>query len=95
MKTLQCKAFPSNVSPVIPDVSLLVSNSEERTFQYGKEIDWMRGGVLRYAEQATLKIDADREQKNRFRIGTEYKDLFHHLTKNIPEFHQFHVMYSR
>jgi hypothetical protein len=39
-------------------------------FSPGKEIEGLRGGVHRYAAQASLKIDAARAEKVRFRMKT-------------------------
>ncbi len=37
----------------------------------GKKIEGLRGGVHRYAAQASLKIDAARAEKDRFRMETK------------------------
>ncbi len=39
-------------------------------FRRGKEIKGLRGGVHRYAAQASLRIDAATAEKNRFRTET-------------------------
>jgi hypothetical protein len=39
-------------------------------FRPGKEVKELRGGVLLYAAQSILKIDAARVEKNRFRTET-------------------------
>jgi len=41
-------------------------------FRPGKEIKGLRGGVHRYAAQASPMIDAARAEKNRFRMETIY-----------------------
>jgi hypothetical protein len=42
-------------------------------FRPGKEIEGLRGGVRRYAAQASPKIDAARAEKDRFRMETSYR----------------------
>ena len=44
-------------------------------FRPGKEIEGLRGGVHRYAAQASPKIDAARAEKDRFRMETK-QELF-------------------
>ncbi|HKL27541.1 MAG TPA: hypothetical protein VJ910_15055 [Desulfuromonadales bacterium] len=39
-------------------------------FRHGKEIKGLRGGVHRYAAQASPQIDAAKAEKNRFRTET-------------------------
>jgi hypothetical protein len=39
-------------------------------FHCGKEIKGLRGGVHRYAAQASLRIDAATAEKGRFRMKT-------------------------
>jgi len=41
-------------------------------FRHGKEIKGLRGGVHRYAAQASSQIDAAMAEKNRFRMKTNY-----------------------
>ncbi len=41
-------------------------------FRTGKEIEWLRGGVLGYAAQASPKIDAARTEKDPFRMETSW-----------------------
>jgi hypothetical protein len=48
---------------------------KRRFFRPGKEIKGLRGGVHRYAAQASPMIDAARAEKNRFRMETKYKGL--------------------
>jgi hypothetical protein len=40
-------------------------------FRPGKEIEGLRGGVHRYAAQASPKIDAAMAEKDRFRMETK------------------------
>jgi len=39
-------------------------------FRHGKEIKDLRGGIHRYAAQASPRIDAAMAEKNRFRMET-------------------------
>jgi hypothetical protein len=39
-------------------------------FRHGKEIKGLRGGVHKYAAQASPQIDAARAEKDRFRMNT-------------------------
>ena len=45
-------------------------NRKRGIFRRGKEIKGLRGGVHRYAAQASLRIDAATAEKNRFRTET-------------------------
>jgi len=46
------------------------SNWKRGIFHRGKKIEGLRGGVHRYAAQASLKIDAATGKKNRFQMKT-------------------------
>jgi hypothetical protein len=45
---------------------------ERGIFRRGKEIKGLRGGVHRYAAQASPQIDAATAEKDRFRTETSY-----------------------
>jgi hypothetical protein len=51
-------------------------------FRHGKEIKGLRGGVLTYAAQGILKIDAARAEKSPFRTET----ISTHRNLQIPMF---------
>jgi hypothetical protein len=46
------------------------SYGKRAIFRFGKEIKGLRGGVHRYAAQASLRIDAATAEKGRFRMKT-------------------------
>jgi hypothetical protein len=48
----------------------LFSIQKRAIFRHGQEIKGMRGGVHRYAAQASPKIDAAMAEKGRFRMET-------------------------
>ena len=52
-------------------------------FRHGKEIRSLRGGVHRYAAQASQQIEAAMAEKNRFRTKTRYQAILD--TESHPE----------
>jgi hypothetical protein len=56
--------------PETPDEYWQVSGGKRGIFRRGKEIKGLRGGVRRYAAQASPRIDAATAEKNRFRMET-------------------------
>jgi hypothetical protein len=52
----------------------LFSIRKRAIFRHGQEIEELRGGVHRYAAQASPKIDAAMAEKGRFRMKTIYTE---------------------
>jgi hypothetical protein len=51
--------------------TILFSIRNQAIFRHGQEIKGLRGGVHRYAAQASSKIDAAMAEKGRFRMKTK------------------------
>jgi len=55
---------------MLPSENYLFSIRKRAIFCHGQEIKGLRGGVHRYAAQASPKIDAAMAEKSRFRMKT-------------------------